>query len=164
MKLPQETIHRVRFGVLLTLLSIFFYVLNFAIFGTPRDIVFYLLEDTAFVFVQVLLATLILQQILNEREKRGMLKKLNMVIGAFFSEVGTPLLEYFRDFDAHAAQMSSGLSITVDWPQEGFERMRGVLAEHDYQVDSRAGDLKGLREFVISKRPFLLALPAGQSC
>jgi hypothetical protein len=54
--------------------------------------------------------------------------------------------------------MSSSLSITVDWPQEGFERMHAVLAEHDYEVDSRAGDLKGLREFVISKRPFLLAL------
>jgi hypothetical protein len=158
MKLPQETMHRLRFGVLLILLSIFFYVLSFVLFRNAHDMFFYLVDDVAFTFVQVLLATLILQQILNQREKQGLLKKLNMVIGAFFSEVGTPLLEYFQAFDAQAAALSSDLCLRVDWPQARFERLRRTLDQREYQVDSRAGDLRGLREFLIAKRPFLLAL------
>ncbi len=53
-------------------------------------------SDLRMLCSQVLLGTLIIHQILGEREKRSMLRKLNMVIGAFFSEVGTPLLSYFR--------------------------------------------------------------------
>ena len=43
----------------------------------------------------MLLVTLILNQLLNVREKLSMLNKLNMVIGTFFSEVGTALLKSF---------------------------------------------------------------------
>jgi hypothetical protein len=34
--------------------------------------------------------TMILDQLLHMREKRAMINKMNMVIGVFFSEVGTP--------------------------------------------------------------------------
>ena len=83
------------FGLLLILLSILFYSLHYAIFRDLHHIFLYLIGDIAFVFIEVLIVTLILHHILSEREKQAMLKKLNMVIGAFFSEVGTPLLKFF---------------------------------------------------------------------
>jgi hypothetical protein len=36
--------------------------------------------------------------------------------------------------------------------------MQTVLSNHDYKIDSRIGDLKGLQAFLISKREFLLGL------
>lgn len=45
-----------------------------------------------FLPLEVLLVTLILHQLLNYRDKRSRLRKLNMVIGAFYSEVGRRLL------------------------------------------------------------------------
>ena len=87
-----------------------------------------------------------------------MLKKLNMVIGAFFSEVGTPLLKYFTSFDTNTEKISEHLIVNSDWSPEYFTRMRAALESHDYKIDSQVGDLAELRNFLISKRTFLLGL------
>lgn len=57
-------------------------------FEDAPTLFFYLALDIVFVPVQVLLVTLIIERLLNERERQAMIKKLNMVIGAFMSEVG----------------------------------------------------------------------------
>lgn len=88
---------RVLFGLLLVLLSVFFYAVHYAIFRDSHHIFIYLIGDIAFVFIEVLMVTLIIHHLLAEREKRAMLNKLNMVIGAFFSEVGTSLLEHLKN-------------------------------------------------------------------
>jgi hypothetical protein len=61
--------------------------------------------DIAFVPVEVLLVTLIIHKVLEVREKRTRLEKLNMVLGTFFSEVGTKLLTYFSDFDPRLSEI-----------------------------------------------------------
>ncbi len=149
---------RILLGLLLVLLSVFFYALHYVIFRDPHHIFIYLVGDIAFVFVEVLLVTLIIHHILSEREKRSMLRKLNMVIGAFFSEVGTDLLEYFRGFDANADRFSGHLIVDNDWSPEHFEQMQKVLKSHDYQIDTRASDIEGLKSFILDRRGFLLRL------
>jgi hypothetical protein len=149
---------RIALGLLLLLLSVFFYTIHFAIFRDSHHIFIYLVGDIAFVFVEVLLVTLIIHHILGEREKRAMLKKLNMVIGAFFSEVGTDLLKHFAGFDTNAEKISKHLIVNNEWSPEHFTQMRAVLENHDYKIDSQAGDLQGLQSFIVDKRAFLLRL------
>ncbi len=149
---------RVLLGLLLVLLSVFFYALHYALFRDAHHIFLYLVGDIAFVFVEVLLVTLIIQHSLSEREKRSMLRKLNMVIGAFFSEVGTPLLEYFRAFDANAAGLSSLMIVDDTWSPEHFDQMKKSLKNHNFKIDARVGDLEGLVKFIVGKRIFLLGL------
>src|SRR5512147_3239170 len=88
-------------GVGLVLLSALLYFFQIRVFHAERDTFFYLLQDLAFVPIQVLLVTVIVDQVLRLREKAAMLNKLNMVIGTFFSEVGTRLLKSFSGFDHH---------------------------------------------------------------
>ncbi len=158
MKRRSVRMQRLLTGLLLVLLSVFFYSLHYAIFRDAHHIFIYLLGDIGFLFIEVLLVTLIIHQILSERERRSLLKKLNMVIGAFFSEVGMPLLAYFRDFDAQAEGIAQQLAIDSQWSDEHFEEIRHVLDKHEYAIDSRAGDLAALRTFLVEKRPFLLRL------
>ena len=149
---------RVLFGVLLILLSVCFYAIHFLIFRDAHHIFIYLLGDIGFVFIEVLLVTLIIHHLLAEREKRAMLKKLNMVIGAFSSEVALPLLEYFCGFDTKTREISECLLVDSKWSPEHFAQMQSVLNNHDYKIDSRIGDLEGLKKFLASKREFLLRL------
>jgi hypothetical protein len=149
---------RVLFGLLLILLSVFFYALHYAIFRDAHHIWIYLIGDIAFVFIEVLLVTLIIHHILSERERRSMLRKLNMVIGAFFSEVGTPLLESCRDFDANAAKLANHMIVDDSWSPEHFDQMEKVLKGHNFEINARAGDLDALKQFIVGKRPFLLRL------
>jgi hypothetical protein len=158
MKAGIHTIRRASLGLLLLFLSVLFYGLHYALFRDAHHIFIYLMGDVAFVFVEVLLVTLIIHQVLSEREKRTMLRKLNMVIGAFFSEVGTDLLKYFCGFDMNGSRICEQLAVSPDWSQEQFQQMRDALRSHDCRIDSKQGDLQGLREFIVAKRPFLLAL------
>ena len=149
---------RVLLGLLLVMLSVFFYAVHFAIFRDSHHIFIYLLGDIAFVFIEVLMVTLIIHHLLAEREKRAMLNKLNMVIGAFFSEVGTALLEYFNGFDTNAERISKHLMVSGEWSPEHFDQMEVVLQRHDYKIDSQTGDLQGLQNLMVDKRAFLLRL------
>ena len=145
-------------GLSLIALSALLYLGHYAIFRDAHHIFIYMVGDIAFVPIEVLLVTLIIHQLLNVREKRAMLKKLNMVIGAFFSEVGTQLLKSFYDFDTQADSIRQDLIVKKEWSTKDFSRALKYLKNYDYIVDSKRGDLGDLKKFLIGKRDFLLGL------
>ncbi|MBN1871512.1 MAG: hypothetical protein JW800_02970 [Candidatus Omnitrophica bacterium] len=145
-------------AVFLILLSVILYLLHFYIFRDSHHIFIYLLGDIAFVPIEVLLVTIIIHQLLNLRERRAMLEKLNMVIGAFFSEVGTYLLKFISDFDPHVEEIKQKLIIKKDWTDKDFRSVRRELRDFAYKVDSKEMDLASLKNFLSSKRGFLLRL------
>ncbi|MBW8000771.1 MAG: hypothetical protein FVQ80_01950 [Planctomycetes bacterium] len=150
--------HKILFGILLILLSVLFYTIHYAIFRDSHHIFIYMFGDIAFVFVEVLLVTLIIHQILNEHEKRAMLKKLNMVIGAFFSEVGTELITFFCGFDKNAQNLTESLKVDNEWSHQQFDKMAKTIKEQEYIIDARLGSLGELKDFLVGKRVFLLGL------
>jgi len=146
------------FGISLIALSAIIYISQIFIFKRPQDTFFYIFQDLAFVPISVLIVTLILDQLLRMREKRAMLKKMNMVIGAFFSEVGTGLLKSFLDFDVHYDETRENLIVTNEWSEREFSAVKKSLKVYDYKIESQKGDLEDLKGFLIDKREFLLGL------
>ncbi len=67
-------------------------LLHVFLFTDLHSLLFYLALDVVFVPIQVLLVTVLIERLLNEREKQIVLRKLNMVIGAFFGEMGIRLI------------------------------------------------------------------------
>jgi len=112
-------------GMTLVMLSLLLYVIHFSIFRDAHHIFIYLIGDIAFVPIEVLLVTLIIHRLLTQREKRSMLQKLNMVIGAFFSEVGTALLSHFSGFDSDPERIRKELVVKGDWSEAQFLGLRG---------------------------------------
>ena len=74
--------------ICLLVLSALFYFLHYLIFRDAHHIFIYLIGDVAFVFIEVLLVTLIIHSVLEQREKKARLEKLNMVIGVFIARWG----------------------------------------------------------------------------
>jgi hypothetical protein len=69
------------------------YFLNYLIFRDAGDMLRLALAQLGFLPISVLLVAIILNQLLALRAETAKLAKLNMVTGAFFSEVGTTLLK-----------------------------------------------------------------------
>jgi len=111
---------QVMLGIFLIILSVIVYYIHFLIFHDSHHIFIYFVGDVAFVFIEVLLVTLLLHQLLEMREKKNRLEKLNMVIGAFYSEVGTNLLIYFSNLDPDIDQIKKDLIVTKEWTHEEF--------------------------------------------
>ena len=145
-------------GVSLILLSAILYSIHYAIFRDAHHIYIYLLGDIAFIPIEVLVVTLIINGLLSQREKRNRLEKMNMVIGSFFSEVGTPLLTYFSDFDPELETIRKHLIVTKNWSDEEFVTVSKRLKNYDYKVEIRKIDMDGLKGFLVSERDFLLRL------
>jgi hypothetical protein len=149
---------QILFGISLITLSAVVYFIQINIFKTPRDTFFYIFQDLAFVPISVLMVTLIIDQVLRIREKRSLLKKMNMVIGAFFSEVGTDLLKQFSCFDLHYDMVRVNLIISDKWSEQDFSQIKKQLKDFNYNLDSKKGDLEVLKSFLTGKRNFLLGL------
>ena len=149
---------QVNLGLSLIALSIIVYGAHYLIFRDSHHIFIYLVGDIAFVFIEVLLVTMIIHRMLGEREKRVRLEKLNMVIGVFFSEVGTKLLASFSDFDPQLDKIRRELVITKDWSEQEFSHVSKRLRNYDYTIDIKNVRFKELLSFLVEKTDFLLRL------
>lgn len=95
---------------------------------------------------------------LAKREIEGRMRKLNMVIGVFFSEVGLQLLALFSRSDRAVESVRADLLVSANWNQEKFARAMKDLKDHDYSIDIELVDLEMVKDFVCSKRDFLVRL------
>ena len=134
------------------------YLIHYAIFHDPHHIYIYMLGDIAFLPIEVLLVTIIVHRVLEMREKRNRMEKLNMVIGAFFSEMGMQLLHSMAELDTTCQQVKECLETDLDWNYEDFKRAGEKLGKYECSIGRDDVLVEALREFLLSKRDFLLTL------
>jgi len=151
---------KVVLGIVLVSLSAAIYFLHFVAFRDSHHIFIYLLGDIAFVPIEVLLVTLIIHNVLTMREKRSLINKMNMLIGAFYSSVGTQLIRYFSEFDQDIDVIRQQLKTDNGWDKKDFLKMIKFLRKYDYNVNSKNGNLVEMRDFLEENSGFLLNLLA----
>jgi hypothetical protein len=139
-------------------LSAALYILHFAIFQDPFHIWIYLLGDLAFLPIEVLLVTIILHRLLELRDRQTKLQKLNMVIGTFFSTVGTELLRLFSDHDPRMPEFRNRMVIAESWSAEDFARVKEELSRYACTITIAEIDMPALRAFLAKNEDFLVRL------
>jgi hypothetical protein len=149
---------KTKIGLLLVGLSLSLAIVHIAVFRDPRTLLFYLALDVAFVPIQVLLVTLIIEQLLNQREQQALLFKLNMVIGAFFSQLGTELLRRMLRFCAESAELARDLAISREWGPREYQAAAGRAGKLPFHLAPDVADLDALKTFLVEQRPFILGL------
>jgi len=154
---------KIIFGASMIALSVTFYLIHYFIFRDANHIILYLIGDTAFVFIQVLLVTLIIDEVIALRQKRAMLNKLNIIIGSFFSEVGKEVLKYMSEFDPSSKRIGQELVVTDRWTLREFIETSNRLKKYSYDIDMKRGNLDSLRQLLIKERTFLLRLLENQN-
>jgi len=154
MKLSWET----RLGIFLILLSLLIYGIKYLIIGDAENIFNYVFNSLGYLPLNVLLVTLILNRLLANRSKQNKLEKMNIVVGVFFSEVGTWLLTYLSDNDPNLCRLSGDLVKIDQWSDEEFIRVQDKFKNHNYSIDIKKIDIKALSTYLSSKRIFSLRL------
>ena len=150
-------------GVSLVALSAIFYIIHYVIFRDAHHIFIYLVGDIAFVFIEVLLVTMIIHEVLAMREKRLLLEKLNIVIGSFFSEMGKDLLKAFASADPQAERIRQSLVVTDRWTPNQFLDVSRTLKEYKHEIDITKSEVPALKQLLVGKREFLLRLLENQN-
>ena len=145
-------------GLVLIALSAIVYFIHYLFFHDAHHIFIYLVGDVAFVFIEVLLVTMVIHQLLAQREKRAKLEKMNMVIGTFYSEIGTVLLDLFVKFDTNVKRIRNDLSAAKNLNTKEFSLLSKQLQSHATTINSSPEDLEKLKDFLCGKRDFLIRL------
>jgi hypothetical protein len=139
-------------------LSALTYAVNFLIFRNPHEMFFLLFEDVAFMFVNVLVVILLIERLLTRREKRAIFKKLNMVIGTFYSVVGLELLARFSRCGRDTEALQKDLNILPSWSHRDFEKAAAAARDFKYDLQLEPGALAGIKAFLEENRNFLVTL------
>jgi len=139
-------------------LSAILYFLHYTIFQDIHHIFIYMIGDLAFLPLEVFLVVIVIERILTRREKRAIMQKLNMVVGAFFSEVGTELLETLLDCYVNRSEIIQRLAIKPNWSRDDFKKAMLFTKTLETRPSCLRIDLEGLKTYLIQKRPFLLRL------
>ena len=147
-----------RVAVVALLFALAFNLAHYALFRDGNYIAMFILAQLGFLPVSVYLVTVVLNQLLGRREKQAMLKKLNMVIGSFFSEVGTDLLRRIANREPDERASRTHLLVGQEWGRSEYRRAKARLKEEGGTVSREAMDWESLRSFLTEKRSFLLSL------
>jgi len=134
------------------------YFIHYLIFRDIRHIFIYMVGDLAFLPLEVLLVVVIIERLLARRERQAKLEKLNMVVGAFFSELGNYLLQDLLQHFDNRLEISSHLNVTEGWTKKEFQKAVDFAYHLKVDVDCRNIDLGRLKAFLAEKRTFLLTL------
>lgn len=149
-------------GMLVALLlgaSAVFYAIDFVAFADLRGSMgFYTLLDIAFIPLNVLIVGLFINRLIQARERQELLHKMNMVIGAFFTQTGSEVIGALSVFDADIDEDREHMLFHGSWTPADFERHRAEVCGDHHAMDASQGDLVELRDLLAAQRPFILGL------
>lgn len=150
---------KICFGAGLIILSTVLYLLHFYIFKDSHHIWIYLISDIAFTPLEVLIVSLIIHELLESREKKTKLQKLNMAIGVFFSEMGTDLIRNLQDIEITAQAKADCAELSANWNKSRFKEAKKQIKDlRNFKFNLNSEKLEKLKSFLIEKRPLLLSL------
>jgi hypothetical protein len=134
------------------------YFIHYLIFRDIHHIFIFMVGDFAFLPLEVLLVVVIIERVLAYREKQSKLQKLNMVVGAFFSEIGNHLLNNLLKHFGNQSEISKHLNVKDSWTKKDFRRATDYAYRLHVELDCRKIDLVDLKAYLSQKRSFLLTL------
>ncbi|MCY6482938.1 hypothetical protein OW763_01030 [Clostridium aestuarii] len=139
-------------------LSCIIYFGHYLIFNDYKYIFRILIAQLGFLPISTLLVTFVLNKLLSNRQKKERLNKLNMVIGTFFSEVGTELLKKVTKFQVDIDKKEQDFRISDKWTKKDFKNLKSNISNKNFELKFESKDVKVLKEFLMNKRSFMLTL------
>ena len=76
-----------------------------------------------------------IEYMIEMRERSQRIEKLNMIIGVFYSEMGTKLLKKFSAIDPGIQNIQSALGVSNNWSDDDFQKVHTLLKEHSFRLE-----------------------------
>jgi len=145
-------------AVILVIAAIVLHGVHYLIFDDAHHVLIYMFGDIAFLPVEILVISVVVDRVLRERERQAIRQKMNMVIGTFFSALGRPLLERMCEVLEDDAQVRADLAVGPDWTAEQIQQAKQSIPELRIKVRPLPEDMEALRELLAEHRGFLMGL------
>jgi voltage-gated potassium channel len=100
--------------------------------------------------------TNIAQMVISQHQNRIRTRRLNMIIGVFFTEIGNQLLHILTQFDPRINEIRKVCLINQECTENDFVDLKKRLRKHQFHIDPKLMDLEILSAHLIKKGDVLL--------
>jgi len=153
---------RLKWTVLLALglitTSMAVYSFHYVIFGDLGFITKVGFASLAFVPIQGLVVTLIIAELIVIMSRGARMQKMNMVIGVFFSELGTELLQALYISDPQAMTLREAFESAGDLNSREVVSLMKRIEDYPFRVNIDRAALGDLRQMLTARRDFMVRL------
>ena len=118
----------------------------------------FLFADIAFIPLEVFLTTIVIERILERREKEHLLEKLNMLIGLFYTELGTKQLSDIDKGDAHAVMANQRTINSDTWNDQSFSKLHEDILNYDHELNIDKINLGDIKNKLYDNKDLLINL------
>ena len=143
---------------ILLIVTLILNFLHYEFFHDLQHIWLWSFTALAFLPISVLFMTLLINRLLSVREKALRLDKMNMLIGAFFSNVGTELLSRLSVWDPGIQYLRDNFGSQDSWSRLNVRGIEKIVARHSFDVSIDRPGLQTLHEFLARKQDFMMRL------
>jgi hypothetical protein len=137
------------------LISGLLYLLHYVIFHDKYHLFIMGMGELAFLPLEVLIVTAVLNRLLEWRDKNAVLSKKNMLIGSFFSEVGISMLRAIVIMDTNSTALKNNLDITNNFNKKNIKQLLRYLENYKPELKGGNKEISILKDLILSKRSFL---------
>ncbi len=145
-------------GVVLIGLSVILHFGHYLMFHDSHHLFIFLVADIAFIPLEVFFVTVVLDRILEKREKSHLIDKLNMLVGLFFGELGSGMLRACADADSKLTKIKGKCELTMNWTEADFNGLTKKLEKHTHSLDASKMDIGALKTSLDANKDLLVTL------
>lgn len=153
----------IKTGLLLVGLSVLLHYVHFRIFNDMHHIMIFLLADIAFIPLEVFFVTVVLDRMLEKRERMNLIEKLNMLVGLFYSQLGLNVFKQFVESDENLKKLTSNCKIKATSGEEEFKKVHKFLSNHEHNINIEKIDLIKLKDELNASKDLMVSLIANPS-
>jgi len=143
--------------VVLVISSLLIYLIQDSIFHRTEDTLFYIFQDLAFLPFEVAIVTFIIDKLLHRMEQQQKMKKINVLISTFFTEIGSSVFLTMSHFD----RKNNNFSLIVNRYEKkeiNKSQAKKLILSLDYDIFAYPEKLESLAMDLVEKKSFLINL------
>ncbi len=153
------SINKKRVGlILLVVLSCIIYGAQLIIFRDPKNTGFYILQDFAFLPISIAIATIIVGDYLSSKERRERAQKTQMIRSAFFSELGSALLQEMVTASGKKHAIREFFEESPIQDRKGLETVQKLIRETEMELQLDRDCYDRINDLIMNNRDNLLII------
>jgi hypothetical protein len=146
------------FIISLILMSISVYVIHYFVFRDAHHIGIFLVEDIAFIPLEVIIVSLFFHKLIEEKHKKQLIEKLSILVGVFFNEVGKGMLERLNNSMYSNGKVCSVFDTVSNWVDKDFKIKEKEFPNYKFKLKEKYFDINEFAELLREKRAFLMTM------
>jgi hypothetical protein len=154
----KKLIKKYRLPIILVIISCLIYSIDFMIFKDSHAILRSIIEQLAFIPIYVLLVMLVIEGLLDRKEKEERAEKLNVVIGVFFDELGIGLLRSFSKADENFNNIRGNFMFTEETFLRNLPQTFKTMQNYTPLLKGQESDISSVKEYISKHKEFLISL------